>query len=46
MVLTEVNDTLVYNYTDQLVAAIDLDGIMVVNTKDVLLICKKHQYLR
>ena len=24
--LTEVNDTLVYNYTDQLVA-VDLDGI-------------------
>lgn len=41
VMLTEVNDTLVYNYTDQLVAAIDLDGIMVVNTKDVLLICKK-----
>ncbi|MEK7060668.1 MAG: sugar phosphate nucleotidyltransferase [Patescibacteria group bacterium] len=41
VLLTDVKDTLVYNYTDQLVATIDLDGIMVVNTKDVLLICKK-----
>lgn len=41
VMLTDVKDTLVYNYTDQLVATIDLDGIMIVNTKDVLLICKK-----
>lgn len=41
VLLTDVSDTLVYNYTDQLVATIDLDGILVVNTKDVLLICKK-----
>ncbi|MEK7577073.1 MAG: sugar phosphate nucleotidyltransferase [Patescibacteria group bacterium] len=41
VMLTDVQDSLVYNYTDQLVATIDLDGIMVVNTKDVLLICKK-----
>lgn len=39
--LTNVTDSLVYNYTDQLVATIDLDGILVINTKDVLLVCKK-----
>lgn len=39
--LTNVTDTLVYNYTDQLVATIDLDGLLVINTKDVLLVCKK-----
>ena len=39
--LTNVTDCLVYNYTDQLVATIDLDGLLVINTKDVLLVCKK-----
>jgi len=41
VVLSDVKDTLVYNYTDQLVATIDLDGILVVNTPDVVLVCKK-----
>jgi len=41
VVLTDVKDSLVYNYSDQLVATIDLDGILVVNTPDVILVCKK-----
>lgn len=34
-------DTLAYNYTDQMVVTIDLDDMVVVNTKDVLLVCPK-----
>lgn len=41
VMLTDVNDSLVYNYTKQLVVAIDLEGIFVVNTPDVVLVCKK-----
>lgn len=41
VLLTDTNDSLVYNYTDQLVATIDLDDMLVVNTGDVLLVCKK-----
>jgi mannose-1-phosphate guanylyltransferase len=29
-----------HNYTDKLVATIDLDDMLVVNTNDVLLVCK------
>lgn len=39
--LNSTKDSLVYNYTDQLVAAIDLDDMLVVNTSDVVLVCKK-----
>jgi len=35
----ECQDSLVYNYTDQMVATIDLENMVVVNTKDVLLVC-------
>lgn len=38
---TDTNDTLVYNYTEQLVVTIDLDDMLVVNTGDVLLVSKK-----
>lgn len=41
VMLTDVNDSLVYNYTDQMVVTIDLDGIFVVNTPDVVMVCKK-----
>jgi len=34
-------DSLVYNYTDQLVVTIDVDDMLVVNTGDVTLVCKK-----
>jgi len=39
VVTEECQDSLVYNFTDQLVTTIDLDNIVVVNTKDVLLVC-------
>lgn len=35
-------DTLVFNYTDQLVVGIDLNDFLVVNTEDVTLICPKN----
>lgn len=41
VLLQDTNDSLVYNYTHQLVTTIDLDDMLVVNTKDVLLVCKK-----
>jgi mannose-1-phosphate guanylyltransferase len=38
---TDTQDSLVYNYTDQLLVTIDLDDMLVVNTGDVLLVSKK-----
>lgn len=40
--VTDCRDSLVYNYTDQMVVTIDLDGFLVVNTHDVVLICHKN----
>lgn len=34
-------DSLLFNYTNQLCVGIDLDGILVINTEDVILICPK-----
>jgi len=42
VLLTDCQDTLVYNYTDKLVVAIDLNGMLVINTHDVALICHKN----
>ena len=40
--LTDTSDSLVYNYNDkQLVVTIDMEDILVVNTQDVLLVCRK-----
>lgn len=40
--LEDTKDSLVYNYNEkQLVVTIDLDGVLVVNTGDVLLVCNK-----
>lgn len=39
--LTDTNDSLIYNYTDQLVVVIDGSEQLVINTGDVLLVCKK-----
>ena len=39
--LNDTQDSLVYNYTDQMVVTIDLDGYFVVNTQDVVLVCRK-----
>lgn len=41
VLVTDCEDTLVYNYTDQMVVGIDLNGLLVVNTGDVTLICHK-----
>ncbi len=39
--LMDSQDTLAFNYTEQLVVGIDLEDMIVVNTKDVLLVCPK-----
>jgi mannose-1-phosphate guanylyltransferase len=39
--LTDTKDSLVYNYTDQMVVTIDVDQLLVVNTPDVVMVCKK-----
>jgi len=41
IVLEDSRDSIVQNDTEQLVVGIDLDGLVVVNTDDVLLICPK-----
>ena len=42
IILEGSRDTLVHNETEQLVVGIDLDGLIVVNTGDVILICPKN----
>lgn len=42
VLVTDCRDTLVYNYANQLVVTIDLDGFLVVNTHDVVLVCHKN----
>ena len=39
--LVDSKDSLVFNYNGQLVVGIDLDGMLVINTGDVLLVCPK-----
>lgn len=39
--LNDTKDSLVYNYTDQLLVTIDMEEALVVNTDDVILVCKK-----
>lgn len=41
VLLTDSTDSLVYNYTDQLVTTIDLDDMLVVVTQDVVLVSRK-----
>jgi mannose-1-phosphate guanylyltransferase len=41
VLLTDCRDSLVYNYTDQMVVTIDLNSFLVVNTHDVVLVCHK-----
>lgn len=41
IMLEDSRDSILHNETDQLVVGIDLDGLVVVNTNDVLLICPK-----
>jgi mannose-1-phosphate guanylyltransferase len=42
VLVTDCQDSLIYNYTDQLVAAIDLNGFIVINTNDVTFVCHKN----
>ena len=42
VLLTDCSDSLVYNYTNQMVVTIDLNGFLVINTNDVVLICHKN----
>jgi mannose-1-phosphate guanylyltransferase len=39
--LTDTTDSLVFNYTNQMVVTIDIDELLVVNTPDVVMVCKK-----
>lgn len=42
VLVNDCRDSLVYNYTNQLVVTIDLAGMLVVNTNDVVLVCHKN----
>lgn len=42
IVLTDCRDSIIHNETAQLVVGIDLDGLVVVNTDDVILVCPKE----
>lgn len=42
VLLTDTRDTLAYNYADQLLVTIDLDGLLIINTQDVILVCRKQ----
>jgi mannose-1-phosphate guanylyltransferase len=42
VLIEDSRDSLVFNYTDQLAVGIDLNEIVVINTKDVLLVCPKN----
>src|SRR5258708_2826426 len=41
VILTDVKDSLVFNYTDQMLVGIDMEQFLVINTKDVILVCPK-----
>lgn len=41
VLLNDSSDNLVFNYTDQLVVGIDLTKMILINTDDVLLVCRK-----
>jgi mannose-1-phosphate guanylyltransferase len=41
VLLTDTEDSLVYNYTDQLVTTIDVKDALIVATGDVILVCNK-----
>lgn len=41
VLMTDTRDSLVFNYTGQTIATIDLDDMLVVNTGDVVLVCPK-----
>jgi len=41
VLIEDSRDTLVFNYTDQMVVGIDLNEMLVINTEDVVLVCPK-----
>ncbi|MEK9178757.1 MAG: sugar phosphate nucleotidyltransferase [Patescibacteria group bacterium] len=41
ILIEDSSDNLVFSYTDQLLVGIDLNGLIVINTDDVILICPK-----
>lgn len=41
VMLTDTSDSLVYNYTEQMLVTIDVDDFLVVNTSDVVMVCRK-----
>lgn len=42
VMLENSRDSLVFNYTDQMIVGIDLNDNLIINTEDVLLICPKE----
>ena len=42
VMLESSKDSLVFNYTDQMIVGIDLNDNLIINTEDVLLICPKE----
>lgn len=42
VIIEDSRDSLVFNYNKQLVVGIDLDGLLVINTGDVVLVCPKN----
>ena len=42
VMLESSRDSLVFNYTDQMIVGIDLNDNLIINTEDVLLICPKE----
>ncbi|MCL5439110.1 MAG: sugar phosphate nucleotidyltransferase [Patescibacteria group bacterium] len=41
VMVNDCKDSLIFNYTDQMVVGIDLNEILVINTEDVVLVCPK-----
>lgn len=41
MLITDTRDCLIYNHTEQMVVTIDLEGFLIINTPDVLLVTQK-----
>jgi mannose-1-phosphate guanylyltransferase len=42
VIVKDSRDSLVFNYTKQMVVGIDLDEMLVINTEDVILVCPKN----
>ncbi len=42
VMIEDSRDTLVFNYTEQLIVGIDLSEMLVINTEDVILVCPKN----